>query len=227
LAGDPDHTSAFQAALTVGERHDPRALATLADIAHRDSADPWFRIAHPEFRGGRRVAFFHLLLAKGETWTAPELLVETSAMIGGRANPAELAAWFRAVPGLTHPDLYMAGLARGLRLVDARNLKVAGAEQAFARWLASGSEARAAKRLGDVAPLRAHRADRAGPPGCRETRASGGVARACRARPSRGRFEAVAPVLEEVLRSHPPAEVETPRWTLWLRLTNRPRDDHS
>ena len=45
LAADPDAHVRFQAALTLGEWKDPRALGALAEEAHRDSRDPWFRIA--------------------------------------------------------------------------------------------------------------------------------------------------------------------------------------
>ena len=53
----------------------------------------------------------------------------------------ELTAWFAALPKLAQPERYLAGLTRGLHLVGARNLRVPGAEQAFARLLASGTEA--------------------------------------------------------------------------------------
>jgi hypothetical protein len=78
-------------------------------------------------------------LAKGEKWTDPQLPIETSAMIGARQNPAELTAWFASLPKLSQPEPYLAALVRGLRLVGARNLRVPGAEQAFARLLSSGS----------------------------------------------------------------------------------------
>jgi len=213
LAADPDARVRFQAALTLGEMtpgefQDARALATLAGLAHRDSADPWFRIAMLSSVADRAAPFFQMLVAKGELWTDPQLAVEASAMIGGRQNPAELAAWFAALPKLAEPEKYLAGLTRGLRLVGARNLKVPGAEQSFARLLASGSEAAQrnaweASRYFELTAL----IQRA-----RQDAAAADLPTASRVRAVRalrgGHFDAVAPVLESILQSHPPAEVE-------------------
>jgi len=208
LAADPDAHVRFQAALTLGEWKDPRALPVLAELAHRDSADSWFRIAILSSVADAAAPFFHMVLAKGETWVDPQLLVETSAMIGGRQNPAELAAWFAAMPKLSHPENYLAGLTRGLRLVGARNLKVTGAEQAFSRLLSSESEdaqraAWEASRYFELSALiqRARQdAMKADLPAAIRVRA----VRALRG----GHFDAVAPVIETILQSHPPAEVE-------------------
>jgi putative membrane-bound dehydrogenase-like protein len=212
LAADPDAQVRFQAALTLGEFQDARALATLAEVAHRDSADPWFRIAILSSVADRAAPFFQMLVAKlvaqGDTWTDPQLAVEASAMIGGRQNPAELSAWFAALPKLAEPEKYLAGLTRGLRLVGARNLKVPGAEQAFARLLAQGTEdaqrnAWEASRYFELTAL----IQRA-----RQDAAAADLPTASRVRAVRalrgGHFDAVAPVLESILQSHPPAEVE-------------------
>ena len=208
LAGDADARVRFQAVLTLGDWKDPRQLATLAEVAHRDSADPWFRMAILSSVADAASPFFQMLVAKGEGWTDPELAVEASAMIGGRQNPAELAAWFAALPKRTQPERYLGGLARGLRLVGARNLKVPGAEQAFDRLLASGSDeaqrsAWEASRYFELTAL----VERA-----RKDAASGDLPAAARVRAARalrgGRFDAVAPVLEAVIESHAPPEVE-------------------
>ena len=208
MAADPDAHVRFQAALTLGEFQDTRYLSTLAEVAHRDSADPWFRIAILSSVADRAAPFFQILVAKGETWTDPQLAIEASAMIGGRQDPAELAAWFAALPKLAEPEKYLTGLTRGLRLVGARNLKVAGAEQAFARLLASGSEeaqrnAWEASRYFELTAL----IQRA-----REDATAAGLPTPSRVRAVRalrgGHYDAVAPVLESILLAHPPAEVE-------------------
>jgi len=208
MAADPDAHVRFQAALTLGEFQDTRYLSTLAEVAHRDSADPWFRIAILSSVADRAAPFFQILVAKGETWTDPQLAIEASAMIGGRQDPAELAAWFAALPKLAEPEKYLTGLTRGLRLVGARNLKVAGAEQAFARLLASGSEeaqrnAWEASRYFELTAL----IQRA-----REDATAAGLPTPIRVRAVRalrgGHYDSVAPVLESILLSHPPAEVE-------------------
>ena len=150
-----------------------------------------------------------MVLAKGENWTDPQLLIEASAMIGGRQNPAEIARWFAALPKLTQQEKYLDGLTRGLRLVRARNLQVPGADQTFARLLASGQRGGAARGLGIVALLRAGRADAAGAAGCALDGFAGCRAACARCgRCAAGNFDAVAPVLEKVLHSHPPPEVE-------------------
>ena len=208
LAADPDARVRFQAALTLGELRDNRALVTLADLAHRDATDPWFRIAILSSVADAAAPFFGMLVAKGESWTDPQLAIEASAMIGGRQNPAELTAWFAALPKFTQPERYLAGLTRGLRLVGARNLKVPGAEQAFARLLASGSDpaqrsAWEASRYFELTAL----IQRA-----RQDAASVDLPTASRVRAVRalrgGHFDAVVPVLESLLKSHAPAELE-------------------
>ena len=209
LAADSDPQVRFQAALTSGEWKDRRVLASLAQVAHTDSADPWFRIAILSSVADEAAPFFHMVLAKGEEWTDPQLLVEASAMIGGRQNPAELAAWLGALPKVSQPEQYLAGLTRGLRLVGARNLRVPGAEQALGRLLSSGSEPvqRAAwevSRYFELTALiqRAKQDALAGDlPPDRRVRA----VRALRG----GHFDSAAPVLESVLQSHPPQEVES------------------
>ena len=149
-----------------------------------------------------------MLLAKGETWTDAQLAIETSALIGGRQNQTELAAWFAALPKMSQPERYLAGLTRGLRLVNARNLRVPGAEQAFARLLASGSEPvqRAAWETSRYFELTAlirrvsQDALAADLPPADRVRAVGAL--------RGGHFDSVAPVLEKILQSHPAPEVE-------------------
>ena len=208
LAGDPDPHVRFQAALSIGEWKDRRVIPTLAGIAHRDSGDPWFRMAILSSVGDAASEFFHVVLAKGEGWTDPQLLVDTSALIGGRQNRAELAAWLAALPKIRQPENYLAGLTRGLRLVSARNLNVPGAEQAFARLLSSGNEAveRAAwdaSRYFELTALiaRASRDAAASdlPPALR-VRAIGAL--------RGGHYGAVEPVLEKIIQSHGAPEVE-------------------
>ena len=77
------------------------------------------------------LAFFQCCWRKARRGPIRQLLIETSAMIGARQNPAELAAWFTALPSSSEPEKYLAGLTRGLRLVGARNLRVPGAERSL------------------------------------------------------------------------------------------------
>src|SRR5581483_10795697 len=85
-------------------------------------------------------SFYQNVLARGESWTDPELLVQLSALIGARENTTELARWFAELPKLKHPEQELNGLAHGLKLAEARYLEVPGAEQALTRLIDSGSE---------------------------------------------------------------------------------------
>lgn len=209
LAADADPQVRFQAALTLGEWKDRRALTTLAQLAQKDSADPWFRVAILSSVADEAGPFFRMLLAKGETWADPQLLVDASAMIGARQNPAELAGWLATLPTLKDPEQYLAGLIRGLRLVGARNLRIPGADQSLAKLLSSAKEpvqraAWEASRYFELTLL-IERAQREA--------LSTDVAPAVRVRAVRalrgGRYDSIAPVLEKVLQSHPPPEVES------------------
>ncbi len=72
MVHDPDPHVQFQAALSLGEMKDSRALAALAEIAHNRSSDSWFRIAILSSAADSASPFFHALLAHGEAWTDPE-----------------------------------------------------------------------------------------------------------------------------------------------------------
>lgn len=130
-------------------------------------------------------------------------------MIGGRQNPAELAAWLAALPKVGQPEQYLAGLNRGLRLTGARNLRVPRAEKALARLLSSGSEPvqRAAWEVSRYFELTAliQRA--------RQDALDAGLSPGLRLRAVRalrgGHFDSVSPVLESVLQSHPAQDIES------------------
>ncbi len=208
MVADSDPRVQFQASLTLGELKDARSLGALATLAHQRSADPWFRLAILSSSADAASPFLHALLAKGESWTDQQLLVELSALIGARQNAGELSQWFARVPKLSAPDKYLDGLTRGLRLSKARNLKVAGAEQALTRLLASGNDSvqRAAwetARHFELASL-VQKASKEAATAELPVEKRVVAVRALRG----GRFEAVAPVLEKVLSTHPPAEVE-------------------
>jgi putative membrane-bound dehydrogenase-like protein len=208
MSADPDSHVQFQASLTLGELKDNRTLPTLAQLAHERSSDPWYRLAILSSAANSASPFFHSLVAKGQSWTDAQMLVELSALIGARQNKNEIALWFKALPKLNDPDKYLAGLTRGLRLTNTRNLQIPGAEKVLTELLVSGSEpvqraAWEASRYFELAAL----VRRAGkdalasdlPPAKRVV-----AIRALRG----GHFDAVAPVLEKVLQSHPPAEIE-------------------
>jgi len=113
------------------------------------------------------------------------------------------------LPKLQHPDAVLDGLTRGLKLVAAKRLQVAGAEPVLARMLTTGTEAVQksaweASRYFELSSLVKRAAgeavDQALPVPKRVL-----AVRALRG----GNFETVAPVLQKVIESHAPAEVES------------------
>jgi putative membrane-bound dehydrogenase-like protein len=208
MTGDPDAHVQFQSALTIGELKDSRALGSLAQLAHDRSSDRWFRVAILSSVADSASPFFHMVLAKGESWTDPSLLVELSSLIGARANKSELSAWFAALPKLSQPEKVLAGLTRGLKLANVRNLQVPGAEQAFTRLMRSGKEPveRAAwesSRYFELAALLRQASKEAETPDVAPAKRILAL-RALRG----GRFEAVSPVLQRVIASHPGPDLE-------------------
>jgi putative membrane-bound dehydrogenase-like protein len=209
MVNDPDLHVQFQTSLSLGELKDSRALTALEEMAHNRSSDSWFRVAILSSVADSASPFFHAVLAKGESWTDPQLLVQLSALIGARQNKSELSQWFAALPKLSQPDKALEGLTRGLRMTSARNLKTPGAEQAVMKVLASGTEPaqRAAWETSRYFELSAmlNRASKdavaAGLPSDKRILAI----RALRG----GRFQASEPVLQKVIQSHPAPEVET------------------
>ena len=140
VATDPDPRVQFQAALTLGDLKDPKSLVALAQLAHERSSDHWFRLAILSSVADVASPFYQGLVAKGESWTDPQILTELSALIGARQNSDELSRWFAVLPKLAHPENALEGLTRGLKLSNARYLRVPGAEQVVSRLIKSGNE---------------------------------------------------------------------------------------
>lgn len=208
MAADPDSQVQFQASLTLGGVKDPRALPALAELAHQHSADAWFRVAILSSAADSASQFYHMVLARGESWTDPELLVELSALIGARQNRTELAQWFQMLPKLSQPEKELGGLTRGLKLANARNLQVPGAERALTRLLASSSEpvqkaAWETSRYFELAGLWRRASQDAANASLPEARRILAI-RALRG----GHFESAGPALEKILISHPSPGVE-------------------
>lgn len=117
LENDPDPRVRFQLALTLGKKSDARAV--LVALANRDSADQWMQSA---------------ILISAAQWPAellgrltkpdPTLERRLATLIGIRKNPTEISA---ALPKLTATGIE--GLARGLQLSGAKNLRIPAAER--------------------------------------------------------------------------------------------------
>jgi putative heme-binding domain-containing protein len=196
---DSDPHVQFQAALTLGNVKDPKALTTLANLAHEHSADRWFRSAILSSVADSASPFYEQILAKGEAWSDPQLLVELSGLIGSRQNERELSQWFASLRKLSHPERELAGLTRGLELVKARSLQVPGAESALTQQVDSGTEvvqraAWEASRHFKMDNLLKRAINDAANPELPEGKRIVAI-RALRG----GRFNVVAPVLDKVL----------------------------
>jgi putative membrane-bound dehydrogenase-like protein len=207
-AADSDPRVQFQAALTLGDLKDPKALAALVQLAHERSSDPWFRVAILSSAADSASPFYHALLAKGESWTDPQMLIELSSLIGARQNSAELSQWFASLPQLSHPDTALEGLTRGLKLANAHNLKVPGAEQAITPLLKSQNQpvqtaAWEAARYFEIETVIRQAMKDAVAPGVPKKKRILAI-RALRG----GHFNTVAPTLEQVLQSLPLPDVE-------------------
>ena len=208
-ADDPDSHVQFQASLTLGDVKDARTLPELAKLAHEKSADPWFRTAILSSAANSASPFYDSLLAKGETWVDPQMLIELSALIGARQNPAELSKWFASVSKLKQPERELEGLVRGLKLSVAHDLVVPGAEPVVTRLTRSDN-----KDLQEAAwntavyfdfPALIQQAlkDAANPDASKEKRIL--AIHALRG----GHFKAVAPALDQILQKLPLPDVET------------------
>jgi putative membrane-bound dehydrogenase-like protein len=207
-ARDPDARVQFQAALTLGGLKDGRVLPTLAELAHERSADRWFRVAILSSAADQASGFFHALLAKGEAWADPQILVALSSLIGARQKSGEISQWFAAVPHVSQPDKLLEGLGRGLKLSAARNLKAAGVEQALTKLLSSANEqvqeaAWEVSRYFELEGLIHRAASDAVSPNVPPAKRVLAI-RALRG----GRFDSVSPGLEKILLTHPVAEIE-------------------
>jgi putative membrane-bound dehydrogenase-like protein len=208
-ATDPDSHVQFQASLTMGGVKDERKLPVLAQLAHEKSSDPWFRIALLSSTANSASPFYQDLLAKGETWVDPQMLIELSALIGARQNPAELSQWFASVSKLKQPERELEGLVRGLKLSVARGLVVPGAEPVITRFTKSdnkdlqGAAWNAALYFDFPSLIQQALKDAANPDEPKEKRIL--AIRALRG----GRFKAVAPTLDDILQKLPLPDVET------------------
>ena len=178
-------------------------------MAHEKSSDPWFRTAILSSAANSASPFYDSLLAKGETWVDPQMLIELSALIGARQNPAELSKWFASVSKLKQPERELEGLVRGLKLSVAHDLVVPGAEPVVTRLTRSDN-----KDLQEAAwntavyfdfPALIQQAlkDAANPDASKEKRIL--AIRALRG----GHFKAVAPTLDQILQKLPLPDVET------------------
>jgi putative membrane-bound dehydrogenase-like protein len=214
LKNDSDARVAFQLAFTLGQFKDPRALTGLTDLARDRAGDPWFRVALLSSLNDTASDFFHLYLSRNKFQLNPVFLNQLAALIGAKHDVNEIRRFLAAEEVLVpqHPHEGAAalfGLANGLRLAGVHDLAVGGVEGKLDGFLDQPSDSvqKAAWeiaghfRLYGLVQRAAH--DATAPQLPVVNRAA--AARALRA----GELATVKPVLDQILASSPPAELQT------------------
>lgn len=138
MASDADIRVQFQLAFTLGQLKSERALNALAGLAERRSDNAWFRLAILSSVADRASQFFTSLRARG--FEQPEMFGQLAALIGARMDKGELDRFLSDVGKLKQPEPALGGLNKGLKLANAKNLKVAHAEPAITALLANPDE---------------------------------------------------------------------------------------
>ncbi|WP_437222783.1 PVC-type heme-binding CxxCH protein [Planctomicrobium sp. SH661] len=116
-AKDEDLSVALQAALSLGETSDPRAIAALADLARNSGHVDWIDTAIITSLSGRAGRMLQLLLTDQPLENAGRLLSPLAAAVAARKNPEELSALLTFLPqieDLSLQRLCWEGLAAGL-----------------------------------------------------------------------------------------------------------------
>jgi putative membrane-bound dehydrogenase-like protein len=131
----------FQLALTLGQIKDVRALEILAGLAIKHAENQWFRLALLSSVNDSASQFFALLRKKNPVFDNDPLFAQLASLIGGKHDAKELAELLKLIPGLKKPESALAGLSKGLKLADVRNLRVANGEAILSSLLASNNEA--------------------------------------------------------------------------------------
>lgn len=134
-ASDADTRVQFQLSFTLGQMRSPKALDALVEIAAVRSEDPWFRLATLSSAADDASQFFHTLRAKHPDVESKEMFSQLAALIGTKQNPAEIGKLLAALGGLKQPDAVLAGLGRGLKLIEAKSLRIPNAEAAMLPFL--------------------------------------------------------------------------------------------
>lgn len=208
MPGDADPRVQLQTAFTLGQLRDKGALHALVGLATKRGEDPWFRLAILSSVADQASQFFHVLRATSPDFENKELFTQLAALIATKQNPAELAKLLGALGSLKAPEVVFGGLGRGLKLVNARNLRVPNAEATLSPFLNSPSEdlqktawdaARYFELRGIVqrAMADSQNASLSTPKRVTALRALRG-----------GQFSAVAPILKKILEQPEPPELQ-------------------
>ncbi len=202
LLPDADSRVQLQLALSLGNFKSAAARNGVVEIAAKHAEDQWFRLAALSSAADDPSRFFAALSAKGAV--GKEMTGLTASLIGARKQPAEIQAFVPLLAKSKDPQAGLAGLARGLTLVSAHGLKTPGIEAALSKYLNDGMES-----AWDVA---SHFEIK----GLIERAAADAVSatldsrkRALAVAALRGAdYKTAAPILDKVLASNPPPDVQ-------------------
>lgn len=140
IADDADSRVQFQIAFTLGQIKTPSAMEGLANLTVKQADNQWFRLAILSSVNDSASQFFSLLRKKNPQFDNEPLFAQLAALIGGKHDLKELAELLKLIPSLTKPESALAGLSKGLKLADVKNLRVANAETVLSSLLSSDDE---------------------------------------------------------------------------------------
>lgn len=141
MANDPDARVQFQTAFTLGQMKDQSSLDALAGLVMKHADNQWFRLAVLSSVNDSAAQFFSLLRKKDSAFENEQLSTQLAALVGSKHDANELAAVLKLIPALKKPEAALAGLSKGLKLADLKNLRVATAEPVLMALLSNESEA--------------------------------------------------------------------------------------
>ncbi|MBI1760615.1 MAG: c-type cytochrome [Acidobacteria bacterium] len=208
-AKDSDLRVQFQAAFTLGQLTDVRALNALADLALQRSDDQWFRLAILSSAADSASQFYALLRTKKPDWENADLFTQLAALVGAKHEAGELTRFLASLNKLKKPEVALAGLAKGIKLAGVKNLQAAQAEALLAPYLNHSNDKvqAAAWDLARYFELRAL-----------VTKATNDAANTALTMPKRvvavralrgGQFAAVQPILAKLLVAHDTPDVQS------------------
>ena len=213
LKNDKEPRVLYQLAFTLGQFKDPRALVALTDLARDHAGESWFRTAILSSLNDTASEFFHLYLSRNQFQLNPVFLDQLAALIGAKHDPNEIRRFLTVEDALlpTHPNEGAAGLfglAKGLRLAGVHDLAVGGAEARVSAFLNNPSESvqKASWEIAEHLQLNwlVQRASREAVTGGLPVLNRAAAVRALRG----GQLAAVKPVLDQILASNPPPELQ-------------------
>ncbi len=214
LTGDPEPRVRFQLALTLGElkQSQKQALDALARIASTHAGDRWFRVAILSSVSDAALQLFEALQARRFAWEKAgensEFLFQIASLIGAKQDGAEVTRFLNLLTRVAQPEAALRGLANGFRLAGVSGLRAPGADAALLRYLNNASEPvqKAAWEAARYLELRAimEKAKREAVSASLSVEKRAVAIRALRG----GTFAAAGKVLEQVLESAPPPELQ-------------------